>query len=151
MLWPAKQQLRGGVLVFWGTRVAPPPCQNSDDLKWHYDVVFPQMLLRHLTEDKVPFPSGPEIAGTAFYPQPNNNDTRVTIFFFGLSAKIKLEIKTYRINLIQAITKLFFFLKMKRKASKYKPTWNTRVAVETPLSESSAKWNDSICYTLLLR
>ena len=39
------------------------------------------MLLRHLTEDKVPLSSGPEIAGTAFYPQPNNSDTRVTIFF----------------------------------------------------------------------
>lgn len=72
------------------------------------------MLLRHLTEDKVPFPSGPEIAGTAFYPQPDNSDTRVTIFFFGLSAKIKLEIKTYRINLIQAIIKLFFFLKIQK-------------------------------------
>ena len=45
-------------------------------------MVFPQMLLRHLTEDKVPLSSGPEIAGTAFYPQPNNSDTRVTIFFF---------------------------------------------------------------------
>lgn len=73
------------------------------------------MLLRHLTEDKVPFSSGPAIAGTAFYPQPNNSDTRVTIFFFGLSAKIKLEIKTYLINLIQAIIKLFFFLKIHRK------------------------------------
>lgn len=40
------------------------------------------MLLRHLTEDKVPFSSGPAIAGAAFYPQPNNSDTRVTIFFF---------------------------------------------------------------------
>lgn len=72
------------------------------------------MLLRHLTEDKVPLSSEPKIAGTAFYPQPNNSDTRVTIFFFGLSVKIKLEIKTYRINLIQAIIKLFFFLKIQK-------------------------------------